>query len=241
MENLDNKSLPLTWNSDFLWNRAFSIRWDLTKNIHASFSSGTNAEVEQPYTAVNKDLYPDQYTAWKDSIWQSIRHLGTPLSYAQNFEASWKVPINKIPLFDWLTTDVTYRSTYNWTRGAELENGTSMGHTISNSRDVSGNMRLNMETLYNHVPFLKEANKKFSSGGGRSSSKNKKNDKDKEKKNFEKEIQLKADTTIVVQHNQRTKKFQLTAIRSDGTRMRLRYKVLDNNRIEIPRESPHSS
>lgn len=233
MENLDNKSLPLTWNSDFLWNRAFSIRWDLTKNIHASFSSGTNAEVEQPYTAVNKDLYPDQYTAWKDSIWQSIRHLGTPLSYAQNFEASWKVPINKIPLFDWLTTDVTYRSTYNWTRGAELENGTSMGHTISNSRDVSGNVRLNMETLYNHVPFLKEANKKFSSGGGRSSSKNKKNDKDKEKKNFEKEIQLKADTTIVVQHNQRTKKFQLTAIRPDGTRMRLRYKVLDNNRIEI--------
>ncbi|MBR1593749.1 MAG: cell surface protein SprA [Alloprevotella sp.] len=230
MENLENKSLPLTWNSDFLWNRTFSLRWDLTKNLHASFSSGTNAEIEQPYTAVNKDLYPDQFTAWKDSVWHSIQQLGTPLSYAQSFEASWKLPINKLPLFDWLTTDVSYRSTYNWTRGAELESGTSMGHTIANSRDMGGNLRLNMETLYNHVNFLKETNKKFASSS-RSSTKKKTDDDNK--KNFEKEIELKADTTVTVQHNQRSKKLQVTAIRADGTRMKIRYKSLDNNRIEI--------
>ena len=230
MENLDNKSLPLTWNSDFLWNRSFTLRWDFTKNLHASFSSGTNAEVEQPYTAVNKSLYPDEYTAWKDSVWHSIQQLGTPLSYAQSFEASWKLPITKIPIFDWLTADANYRSTYNWTRGAELQDGTSMGHTIANSRDVSGNMRLNMETLYNHVPFLKEVNKKFSASN-RSSSKKK--GEDSKKKNFEKEITLKADTTLTIQHNQRSKKLQVTAIRPDGTRMKIRYKVLDNNRIEV--------
>lgn len=99
MENLDNKSLPLSWSSDFLWNRTFQLRWDLTKNIHANFSSGTNAEIEQPYTAVNKDLYPDRYTAWKDSVWQSIKHLGRPLTYQQNFDFSWKLPLNKLPLF----------------------------------------------------------------------------------------------------------------------------------------------
>lgn len=230
MENLENQSIPLTWSSDFLWNRSFQLRWDLTKNLHASFSSGTNAEIEQPYTAVNKDLYPDRYSAWKDSVWQSIRHLGTPLSYAQNFEATYKLPLNKLPLFDWFTSDVSYRSTYGWQRGSDLDDGTSLGNSISNSRDISGNARLNMETLYNHSSFLKAVNKKFASSTRSSSSK--KND-DEKKKNFQKEIQLQADTTIVIAHNQRTKKFNLTAIRTDGTRVKLRYKIIDANRIEI--------
>ncbi|MBR1712748.1 MAG: cell surface protein SprA [Alloprevotella sp.] len=234
MENLENQSIPLTWSSDFLWNRSFAVRWDLTKSLHASFSSGTNAEVEQPYTAINKDLYPDRYTAWKDSVWQSIRQLGTPLKYAQNFEATWKLPLNKLPLFDWLTSDVAFRSSYNWTRGAELDNGTSMGHTIANSRDLSGNARLNMETLYNHIPFLKNTNKKFSaSSTSRVTSRNNKSKPVPEKKNFEKEVQLMPDTTVTVQHNQRSKKLVVTAIDADGNRVRLRYKPIDNNKIEI--------
>lgn len=226
MENLENNSIPLTWSSDFLWNRSFSLRWDLTKNLHMNFNSGTNAEIEQPYTAVNKDLYPCQYKAWKDSVWNSIKNMGTPLAYQQSFDASWKLPLNKLPLFDWLTSDVKYAATYNWTRGADLDDGTSMGHTIANSRTINGNARLNMETLYNHSPFLKKVNRKFSSS---SSSSNKKNDP----KNFNKEIQLKADTTLTITHNQKSKKLKVTAIRQDGQRYPIRYKVLDNNKILI--------
>ena len=227
MENLDNKSLPLTWSSDFLWNRSFQLRWDLTKNIHANFSSGTNAEIEQPYTAVNKDLYPDRYTAWKDSVWTSIKHLGRPLSYQQNFDFSWKLPLNKLPLFDWLTTDVAYNATYNWARGSELENGSTLGNTINNSRNITGNGRLNLETLYNHVPFLKKVNRKYAQ-----TPKDKKKE-DTTKKNFQKELTLKADTTQVLQHNQRSKNLRVTALRPDGTRYPLRYKVVDNNKILI--------
>ena len=63
MENLENKTLPLTFSSDFLWNRSFQLRWDPTKNIHFNFASGTNAEIEQPNAPVNEALYPDRYTA----------------------------------------------------------------------------------------------------------------------------------------------------------------------------------
>lgn len=224
MENLDNRSLPLTWSSDFLWNRTFQLRWDLTKNIHANFASGTNAEIEQPYTAVNKDLFPDQYSAWKDSVWHSIKHLGRPLSYQQNFDVSWKLPINKLPLFDWTSVDVKYNATYNWMRGAELTDGSSMGNSINNSRDITGNARLNMVTLYNHVPFLKKINRKFSL-----------QPKDKKKKEkekfFEKEVKLQADTTVVLFHNQRSKKLRVIALKPDGSRYPIRYKIIDNNQI----------
>ena len=226
VENLDNHSLPLNWSSDFLWNRNFTLRWDLTKSIHMNFNSGTNAEIEQPYTAVNKDLYPDRYSAWKDSVWTSIWHLGTPLTYQQTFDASWQLPINKLPIFDWITSDVKYGATYNWTRGAELDDGTSMGHTITNSRNINGNVRLKLETLYNHVPYLKKVNRKFASAptGGK---------KKEEKKFFSKEIQLLSDTTVSVKHDQRSKRLKVTAIRADGSRYPVRYKVVDNNNIII--------
>ena len=227
MENLDNKSLPLSWSSDFLWNRTFQLRWDLTKNIHANFSSGTNAEIEQPYTAVNKDLYPDRYTAWKDSVWQSIKHLGRPLTYQQNFDFSWKLPLNKLPLFDWLTADAAYNATYNWARGSELEDGSTLGNTIANSRNITGNGRINFETLYNHVPFLKKVNRKYAQ-----TPKDKKKG-DNTKKKFQKELKLLSDTTQVLQHNQRSKKLRVTALRPDGTRYPIRYKVVDNNKILI--------
>lgn len=227
VENLNNHSLPLNWSSDFLWNRSFTLRWDLTKNMHMNFASGTSAEIEQPYTAVNKDLYPDRYAAWKDSVWQSIFQLGVPLTYQQTFDASWQLPLNKIPAFDWVTSDVKYSATYNWTRGADLDDGTSMGHTITNSRSINGNMRFKLETLYNHVPFLKAANRKFAAPPS-SSSKNK-----NEKKVFTKTIQLQSDTTISIKHNQRTKLLRVTAIRTDGSRYPIRYRVDDSNNITL--------
>ena len=81
LEDLNGEKLPLTFNEQFLWNRDFSMRWDLTRNLHMSFQSATDAEIEEPYTPVNKDLYPDRYQAWKDSVWTSIKRMGTPLTY----------------------------------------------------------------------------------------------------------------------------------------------------------------
>ena len=88
-------------------------------------------------------------------------------------------------------------------------------------------MRFKLETLYNHVPFLKAANRKFAAPPS-SSSKNK-----NEKKVFTKTIQLQSDTTISIKHNQRTKLLRVTAIRTDGSRYPIRYRVDDSNNITL--------
>ena len=163
MENLDNPSaIPVRWTPTFLWNRDFNLRWDLTKSLHFTFQSATHAEIEEPYTPVNPDLYPDRYTAWKDSIMQSLRSFGTPLDYQQSVQASYKMPLEKIPALDWIALDGTYQSNYSWKRVPELEDGTVIGNNINTQRTVNVNGKLNMETLYNHSEFLKEANKRFS-------------------------------------------------------------------------------
>ncbi len=155
LENTVSQSLPLTFSQQFLWNREFAVQWDLTQRLHLDFQSATHAQIEEPYTPVNKDLYPEQYQAWKDSVWQSIRRFGEPLDYQQRFTASLQWPLNLLPIFDWVTGNTKYETHYSWLRGTELDDGTRLGNTISTERQVSISATLNLATLYNHVPALR--------------------------------------------------------------------------------------
>lgn len=188
LENIGNsQALPVTWSSTYLWNRNFSLRWDIFKALHFSFQSATHAEVEQPNVVVNKDLYPDEYEAWKDSVNLSLAGFGRPLDYSQSATMSYKLPINKLPAFDWITADASYNSQYSWKRGAELEDGTSLGHTINTQRSINVNGKLALETLYNKSPFLKEVNRVFSASNAKSEANKKRNEKKREKEKEQRE------------------------------------------------------
>lgn len=247
---VDSK-LPLTFSEQFLWNREFSINWDLTKNLHMNFQSATHAQIEEPYTPVNKDLYADQYHAWKDSVWTSIRHWGAPLDYSQNFQASYKVPLNLLPVFDWVNSDASYNANYSWERGTEDEEGNSYGNTINTQRELTLNGNFNLVKLYNHVPFLKKVNDKFDRTQSRAQMQRKKQEKKKKKQEakeqaadpkkalpknkraFEREITLLPDTTFKIRHGKNTKRLIVNAKTEDGKVFPLKYKKLDNNQIRI--------
>jgi cell surface protein SprA len=247
---VDSK-LPLTFSEQFLWNREFSINWDLTKNLHMNFQSATHAQIEEPYTPVNKDLYADQYHAWKDSVWTSIRHWGAPLDYSQNFQASYKVPLNLLPVFDWVNSDASYNANYSWERGTEDEEGNSYGNTINTQRELTLNGNFNLVKLYNHVPFLKKVNDRFDRTQSRAQMQRKKQEKKKKKQEakeqaadpkkalpknkraFEREITLQPDTTFKIRHGKNTKRLIVNAKTEDGKVFPLKYKKVDNNQIRI--------
>ena len=178
----DYSALPATFSQNWTWNRNFSLKWDIFKALHFSFQSGTKAEIEEPYTQINKDLYPDRYEAWKDSVKWSLRHFGRPLDYSQNAQISYKVPLEKIPVLDWASVDGSYNSNYTWKRGAERAGRPSLGNTINTQRTVNINGKVDMEKLYNHSPFLQEANKRFSASNARSNANKKRAEKEKEDK-----------------------------------------------------------
>src|SRR5574344_2131320 len=248
LESSENK-LPLTFSEQFLWNRQFTLRWDFTKDIHMNFQRATTAEIEEPYTPINKTLYPDHYNAWKDSVWNSIKHFGTPLDYNQSFSLSYQLPINLIPIFDWINSDANYQSTYSWMRGTTTEDDVNYGNTIAMNRTFNVNGSFNMLKLYNHIPFLKKANERFerkSNDGIKKSSvkdgkpKNTRKTKDnpqmvlpKNKNSFEREITLMPDTTIVVAHEKRTKHIIVSGKTADGRTIKIRYRKLDKDRVRI--------
>ena len=256
MESLTKSQLPITFSDQFLWNREFALRWDLTKNLHMNFQSATHAQVDVPYPDVNTDLYADQYHAWKDSVYRSavlnsVRTWGTPLDYSQSFTASYKVPLNLLPVFDWVNTDASYSSNYSWERGMEDENGNSYGNTINTHRELTLNGSFNLVKLYNHVPFLKKVNEKFERTQSRSQLLRKKQEKEKKKKDarelaadpkkalpknrkaFEKEITLLPDTSFNIRHGKNSKRLIVSAKTADGKLFPIKYKKVDNNQIKL--------
>ena len=256
MESLTKSQLPITFSDQFLWNREFALRWDLTKNLHMNFQSATHAQVDVPYLDVNTDLYADQYHAWKDSVYRSavlnsVRTWGTPLDYSQSFTASYKVPLNLLPVFDWVNTDASYSSNYSWERGMEDENGNSYGNTINTHRELTLNGSFNLVKLYNHVPFLKKVNEKFERTQSRSQLLRKKQEKEKKKKDarelaadpkkalpknrkaFEKEITLLPDTSFNIRHGKNSKRLIVSAKTADGKLFPIKYKKVDNNQIKL--------
>ena len=256
MESLTKSQLPITFSDQFLWNREFALRWDLTRNLHMNFQSATHAQVDVPYPDVSTDLYADQYHAWKDSVYRSavlnsVRTWGTPLDYSQSFTASYKVPLNLLPVFDWVNTDASYSSNYSWERGMEDENGNSYGNTINTHRELTLNGSFNLVKLYNHVPFLKKVNEKFERTLSKSQLQRKKQEKEKKKKDakelatdpkkalpknkkaFEKEITLLPDTTLSIRHGKNSKRLIVSAKTADGKLFPIKYKKVDNNQIKL--------
>ncbi len=251
LESTENSQLPLTFSSQFLWNREFSLRWDLTKNLHMNFHSATHAEIEEPYTPVNKDLYPERYQAWKDSVWNSIKRMGTPLDYNQSFTLSYQLPLNLLPIFSWINADANYTATYNWVRGTELDDGTSLGNTIANNRNLNVSSSFNFEKLYNMVPFLKKANERAEkadvsnrnrisqrnrnqrNGKSNKATDNKNKQLPKNAKAFEKEVKLMPDSAITIEHGKATKRITVSAKTADGKKFNLKWRKSGKNAIKL--------
>lgn len=216
-----------SFSSTFYWDRAFSLRWDFTNNLNMTFTSGTNARIEEPYQQVNKELNPDGYQIWKDSVKQSIADLGTPMKYDQTFNVTWNLPLQYIPVLDWVNSSLTYNAQYNWDRGAEVESTYEIGNTIKNNRQIDMQNSLNMLSLYNKNKFLKKVNQKFSAT--RTSAKK----KEKKEIKLEKDIQLNMDSGTIVQHGMFTKKVRITARGADGKVYVIKYKPINYAQVMI--------
>jgi len=227
-----NFRLPVSVSKNFLWDRQLALTWNLTKSLSLTFNSNTSARIEEPAGAVNRKLFPDKYREWRDTVWQSILHLGTPWSYNQTFVGSYRAPFNRIPAIDFLSANASYNATYRWDRGATVED-VNMGNTISNQASWNVDGRINLEGLYNKNAWLKKVNTRFAASK-RTTSKDSKSKGRQKAKRFERTFALKPDTTLIIKHNLRNKKVKITATDpTSGKPVIIKSKVIDANSVEI--------
>lgn len=159
----NNTQLMPTYSKDFTWNRNYVFSWDLSQALKFEFTANNNARIDEPAGIVDKYKDRDAYEQWKDSVWTNLKNLGRNINYNHQFSLTYNIPINKIPLFNWVTATARYNGSYNWVAAPILaENSTfDPGNTIQNSNNIQLSSQLSFTSLYNKSGYLKKINQKF--------------------------------------------------------------------------------
>lgn len=151
-----------TYLKTFNWNRSYSMKFDLTKSIKVDYNAAAIARIDEAPGRVDKD--ESDYEAKMDSIWTNIKNMGRITSFNQTLKINYALPINKLPLMDWLSTSVQYQGNYTWTAAPLYKDSLGeysehpYGNSIENNRTISVNANGNMTNLYNKVSYLKKLN-----------------------------------------------------------------------------------
>lgn len=156
--NINNPYLKIdpTFQKDFQWTRFYDIRYDITRSLKVDFTANSVARIDEPLGGVDKERYKEKYERWKDSVMMNISNFGRTTRYNHVLNASYTLPINKIPLLNWTSANVRYGATYDWNAGPMFADTANidLGNTIKNTNTLQLNGQLNMVNLYNKVGFL---------------------------------------------------------------------------------------
>ena len=118
-----------TYSKMFEWNRMYEFKYDLTRTLKLDFAVNSKANIDEPAGKLDKS--DPHYKGKMDTIWSNIWDFGRATSYHQTFSLNYQVPLNKIPLFNFISLNTRYNSSYNWTSAPlALKH---LGHTIQNS------------------------------------------------------------------------------------------------------------
>ncbi len=148
--NLTTEGVDPFFEKFFTFNRSYNVRWNLFKSLNLDYSARTNAIVDEPEGDLDTQVK-------RDSVINSLKNLGRMKDFDQTASATYRLPLDKIPLTDWISADVKYATGYKWT-SASIDQVEEFGNIISNNRDKSLTGKVDMVKLYNKVGFLKKIN-----------------------------------------------------------------------------------
>jgi len=204
---------------NFNWTRRYDLKYDFTKQLKFTFSANnaslitesegivdrraTDPELQANYAAF-VNAFKSAFNGKRGGVLDpttmvmdyggagadSIGFGGYNMNYGHAYNLTYKLPLNKIPITDWISANVKMRGSYDWQRAPLAQ--PLYGHTIQNSRNFGVNGQLNFVNLYNKIDYLKRINQdgKKSRGGRNSGRGNKKVDPKKEEERKKKQAAL---------------------------------------------------
>lgn len=134
----------------FTFNRTYNVRWSIFKSLSVNYNATANAIIDEPEGDIDTQ-------AKRDSIWNNIKKFGRMKNYNQSIGANYRLPLDKLPLTDWMSADYRYNVDYRWT-GGNIGQVDEFGNLLENSRTRDLNGKVDMVKLYNKSKYLKSIN-----------------------------------------------------------------------------------
>lgn len=156
-QKLRNKSsgdiiIKPTYAKSWDWNRNYDFRYDITKGLNFTYNATAAAYVYEPVG--NPERETAEWTANRDTIKDEILNLGSMSRFNQTSKLNYTIPINKIPLLDWVTSNASYTGSYRWTASSRSTQSI-MGNVSENEAMIQFNANGDLSKLYNKVPYFK--------------------------------------------------------------------------------------
>jgi len=167
---LEPGTLPTTagiagiFQKSFYFNRIYDLKWDLTKALILDYTANNRAIVDEGVgRAVGGS---DQAQQNRDLIRDNLLRGGRTTNFNQQVAVTWRVPLDKFPLTDWVSINARYAANYTWQAASTAlqvlrdpnnpaaSDNTTLGNTIQNNGELSGTGKIDLVKLYNKVRFL---------------------------------------------------------------------------------------
>ncbi|MDB5235805.1 MAG: cell surface protein SprA, partial [Hymenobacter sp.] len=162
--------IPAVIQKSFYISRIYDLKWDLTKSLIFDYTATNRGVVDEG----RGRTIGDDTTAQKNRrlIQTNLLRGGRTVNFNQVASLTYRLPLDKFPLTDWLSADTRYSANYTWQAtssslrapkfpkptGVEEDDtatvALNIGNTIQNNAEISANGRIDLVKLYNKVKFL---------------------------------------------------------------------------------------
>lgn len=150
----------LNFQKSFYFNRNYGVRYAPFRSLTLDYSANVQAIIDEPAGDIDNTEIRPGFTR-KDSVWKNIKKLGRMKNFDQNIRVGYRLPLDKLPITDWVNADAAYNAGYIWTAsplGLVDDSARFLGNRVQNNREISINGRFDFLKLYNKSKWLNDIN-----------------------------------------------------------------------------------
>ncbi len=164
--------IPGIFQKSFFINRIYDLRWDLTKSLIFDYTATNRGVIDE---GVGRTIGDSQQAINnREQLKNNLLQGGRTTNFNQTASLTYRLPLDKFPLTDWLSADTRYSANYTWQAAStalrtptpvQLPDGSyklddttttklNLGNTIQNNAQLTANGKIDLVKLYNKVKFL---------------------------------------------------------------------------------------
>ncbi len=161
--------IPAVIQKSFYISRIYDLKWDLTKSLIFDYTATNRGVVDEgPGRDIGNSL---EAINNRTQAQNNLLRGGRTTNFNQTAALTYRLPLDKFPLTDWLSADTRYSANYSWqaastgqrvakfpTRADTATEVVNLGNTIQNNAEMSANGKIDLVKLYNKVKFLNVIN-----------------------------------------------------------------------------------
>lgn len=151
-------ALPLLQQRNYLFNWQYSLNYNITKSMRVVLTGANNRIVRNYYSDPGN---PDSDIDESLNLWNGFWDTGIPNRQTQQFQLNYDIPLNKIPVLEFVNAQYSYTSNFEWQREGDAVQQVAGEeiNTVQNANTHNITAELSMQRFYDYIGLKKRSGK----------------------------------------------------------------------------------